>query len=217
MAKKSEVITSDKIKFIARAAFVRLDKPRPFEEGAEPRYETTFLLDPSSEAGKKDLKTLLSAAAKIAKEKWGVVPKELKRVASEIGIPGITYDPKAKDDGIKFERLYNGDTKEYDGFAGMWVLATHNTEKPAVVDRKGNVVHPGEDQFPFSGCYVRGSITWWTQDNKYGKAIGVNLRGVQWVKTGEAFSGASIDPEGEFDALDDEVDDSGADDAPFAD
>lgn len=216
MAKKTEVITSEKIKFNARAAFVRLDKPRPFEEGADPRYETTFLIDPSSADGKDSLKRLLSAAAKIAKEKWGVVPKELKRVASEIGMAGITYDPKAKDDGIKFERLYNGDTKEYDGFPGNWVLATHNTEKPAVVDRKGEVVHAGEDQFPFSGAYVRGSITWWTQDNKYGKAIGVNLRGVQWVKTGEAFSGASIDPEGEFDALGDEVDgDSGGDDTPF--
>ncbi len=226
---KSEVVTSEKVYVRTRLAFVRVDKPKPFDEGGEPRYECSFLIDPSekakgktppAEVGMGALKNIVTTVAKISKQKWGKTPKAVLRVASEIGIPGVKYDPKAKDDGIVFECLYNGDTKEYDGFPGNWVLATHNKQKPAVVNRAGEPVLPGEEEFPFSGSYGRGSVTFWTQDNKYGKRVGVNLRGVQWMRTGEAFSAAAIDPEGEFDGLEDDdgpVDESGAEDSPFGD
>lgn len=224
---KSEVITSEKVYVRSRLAFVRLDKPKAFEEGQDPRFETSFLVDPSekakgsvpaNEVGLAALTVIVKTAAKIAKAKWGVTPREVLRVASEIGIPGVKYDPKAKDDKIKFDCLYSGDTKEYDGFAGNWVLATHNKNKPAVANRAGEAVLPGEDEFPFSGSFGRGSVTFWTQDNKYGRRIGVNLRGVQWIRTGEAFGAGAIDPSDEFGALEDgPVDESGAENAPFGD
>lgn len=211
---KNEVITSDKFKVDGRLSFLRLDKPKAFQEGQDPRYEATVLIDPSSEAGKKALSNLLTLMAGIAKQKWGKIPKKLKELGAAIGVKGVVFDPKEKDDGIVIKCLYDGDTKEYDGYKGMWVLATHNKTKPAVANRKGESVLPGEDEFPFSGSYGRLSGTFWTQDNQFGKQINVNLRGVQFMKKGDAFGAGAINPEDEFDAVED-VESTGDEDSPF--
>lgn len=213
-------ITSDKIYVPARLAFARLERPKQFNGTGTPRYEATFLIDPASKEGKEALHTLIKQAAKVAKEYFGVVPKAVKKVGAAVGVPGVVYDEKAKDDGIKFEALYDGDTKEYDGFKGMWALQTHTPEDraPGIANRKGEAVLPGEDQFPYSGCTCRGSVTWWTQDNDFGKRVGINLRGVQFVKDGEEFGASSVDPTEEFTPmLEDEVSSTGKEKDPFED
>jgi hypothetical protein len=51
---------------------------------------------------------------------------------------------------------------------------------------------------------VNTNVTLWTQDNKFGKAIRANLRIVQFVKDGKAFSGsAPANADDEFEALGD--------------
>lgn len=200
MAKK-ETVTSEKIKVHARAAFVRLDKPKAFEEGQDPRWECTFLLDPADAKGRECIANVIKIAAQTAKRAYGLVPLELKKLGHTFGV-GPAPDAKEKDDGIEVA-FYPGDRKEYDGFAGQFVIPAHNKVKPAIANRKGESVLPGEEQFPYSGCYVVGSITLWCQDNRYGKRIGVNLRGVQFARDGKAFGLGSIDPEDEFEAMED--------------
>lgn len=209
MANTEASPTSEKIRFKARSSFLKLDKPKPFEDGADPRWESAFLLDPANAEHLKGIKTLIKAAADLSTQAYGVIPLALKQLAAAL-VPGATApDPKTKDDGIEIA-FYNGSKKDYDGYEGMFVVPSHNSKiKPAVANRKGVSVDPGEDQYPYSGCYVIGSVTLWAQvgatQKKYGKRIGINLRGVQFDKDGEAFSGAGdINPEEEFDALEDE-------------
>jgi hypothetical protein len=211
--------TSEKIRFKARASFLKLDKPKAFEEGGDPRWEAAFLLNPADAKQLEGIKTVVKAMADISKQAYGVVPLALKTLAAQL-IPGTpAVDPKTKDDGIEIA-CYNGDKKDYDGYAGMFVIPSHNSKmKPAVANRKGVSVDPGEEQYPYSGCYVIGSITLWAQvgvtQKKYGKRIGVNLRGVQFDKDGDAFGAGDIAPDDEFDALEDEGAPAGEEDLGF--
>jgi Protein of unknown function (DUF2815) len=204
---KKETVTSEKIRLRGRAAFLKIDKPVPYEEGATPRWEGTVLLDPADKYGLESIKLLLKTAADVAKKAYGVVPLSLKTLAAQM-LPGqAPVDPKTKDDGIELA-FYNGDKKDYDGYAGKLAVPAHEYEsrpKPAIANRKGVSVSRGEPQFPYSGCEAVMSVTLWCQDNKNGQRVGINFRGLQFVADGEPFGGGGeINPEEEFDALEDE-------------
>lgn len=206
--------TSEKFRIYGRGAFLRLDKPKKFDEHGEDRWEATALLDPASPKGLEGIKLVIKNASIVSKEAYnGVVPLALRKLAAQF-IPGASApDPKAKDDGIEVA-FYDGDVKEYDGFAGMFVVPMHNSKmKPAIANRKGVSVDPGEEQFPYSGSYDYFSLTIWAQvgetQKKYGKRLGVNLRGVQFAADGEAFGQGDIAAEEEFAALEDEGEGAG--------
>lgn len=181
----AKALTSDLIRLKdVRLSFARLFKAKAFQEGQDPRFEATFLLDPTNPAHAEQIKEIRQAAAKLAKAKWGEIPEDLKKcygLADE--------DPKKK---------------KYDGYPGMFYLITANTQRPTVCNRLREAVVEGQPQCPYSGCYVNTNVTLWTQDNKFGKAIRANLRIVQFVKDGKAFSGsAPANAEDEFEALND--------------
>ena len=94
-----------------------------------------------------------------------------------------------------------GEVKE--GYADMWVIGASEFVRPAVANRSGGPVVEGEPQAPYGGSYVNATITLWTQNNKWGKRVNANLRGVQFVKDGDAFGRAPISAEDEFEALED--------------
>jgi ssDNA-binding protein len=167
----------------ARLSFPRLWKPKSFQEGQEPRFEATFILDPSNPQHAATLKKIKDVARTIATEAFaGKIPPDLK-----IGC------------------LLDGNTKEYDGYKNMIAVPTHNQTRPAVVGRRRQPVVEGESEAPYAGCYVNGSITLWVQDNKWGKRINANLRGVQFVRDGDAFGIQPVDAEDEFEALEDDA------------
>lgn len=213
--KKSETPTSDKIQFYSRTRFMRLDVPKPFEDGADPRWEATFILDPADVKGQAGIALILGTAAKLAKETYGVVPLAIKKLAAKF-IPGTKKvdlnDPANADDGIKVAFI-DGDAdkyKSYSGYAGMFIVPAHNSKlKPGVANRAGLTVQPGEPQYPYDGCYAIGCITIWIQvgktEQKYGRRVGINLRGVQFAADGAAFTQDTIDAEDEFQALEDEA------------
>jgi Protein of unknown function (DUF2815) len=219
MAAKKESVTSEKMRLRGRMAFLKIDKPKPYQEGDVPRWEATVLLDPASKVGAESIKLLFATTAKLCKEAYGMVPLALKKLAAQF-VPGQAEpDPKSKDDGIKLA-FYSGDIKEYDGYAGMLAVPAHEYEtrpKPAIANRKGVSVSPGEEQYPYSGCEGIMSVTLWGQDNKQGKRVGINLRGVQFVTDGEPFAGGGEhSAEEEFEALEDEAAaNSGNDDLGF--
>lgn len=213
--KKTETPTSDKIRFYARARFLRLDEPKAFEDGAKPRWEATFILDPSDPNGYAGIEKVLKEAAALSKSAYGVVPLAIKKLAQKFvkGAPKVDLnDPANEDDGIKVPFI-DGDAPkwaEYAGYKGMFIIPSHNSKlAPAVANRKGVAVEPGDPQYPYDGAYVYGSITLWLQvgitEQKYGRRVGVNLRGVQFAKDGQSFARDSIDAEEEFEALEDDV------------
>lgn len=185
----------------ARLSFARLYTPKAFQPGQDPRYEATYLLDPSDAGQLACIKGVLSAAAALAKQVHGKVPYEIKKLAAKF-IPGQALDPKEKPDGIK-TGFSDGDDKSYDGYAGMFAIACHNKVRPTVVNRRLEPVAEGDAGAPYSGCYVNAKITLWAQDNQYGKRINANLRSVQFLRDGTAFGIAPVDAEDEFEALED--------------
>lgn len=173
----------------ARLSFPRLFEPRAFESGQTERYEATFLLDPSDKVHKKQIEAIEAAGQALIKEKW---PKK------QPTMKGFCYG-YADEDGV-----------EFDGYEGMFYIRTNKKApdgRPLVVDRSNSPV-TAEDGVFYAGCYVNGTLSLWLQDNQYGKRINANLRGVQFVKDGEAFGGGErVDPDDEFEAME-EADES---------
>lgn len=185
-----KAVTSDIIKLTdVRLSFARLHKAKAFQEGQEPRFEATFLLDPSNEVHKAQIAAIKDAGKKLAIAKWGEAPDDLT-----LSYGFADNNPKKK---------------KYDGYEGMFYISAANTTKPTVIGRNktnGLWVQLGENdkESPYSGCYVNTNVTLWTQSNKFGKAIRCNLRIVQFSKHGQAFSGAApANPDDEFEGLGD--------------
>ncbi len=98
--------------------------------------------------------------------------------------------------------LRDGDTKsEYEGFEGNLFISSRSKVRPSVFDGQKNPLAP-DDGKPYSGCYVNASVEFWAQDNDFGKRINAQLRGVQFLRDGDAFAGGSQPAEAdEFDEI----------------
>lgn len=104
--------------------------------------------------------------------------------------------------------LMDGDVKDYSGYAGNYYISASNETKPLYVDR-----NPGTKAAPniiteesgklYSGCYVIAHISFWTQNNNWGKRVNANLLGLQLFRDGEAFSGGGVASVDEFGNEDD--------------
>lgn len=167
---------------------VRLAFPDTFEaktvngEG-DPAFSATFLMAPDHPAIEK----IRAAFEKLGKEKWGArwatVKKEIE-----------TKDRLA---------LHDGDTKaDYAGFEGNMYISARNRTRPLVIDRDKSPLTMADGK-PYAGCYVHASIELWCQDNNYGRRINASLRGIQFYKDGDAFSGGGAASEDEFEDIED--------------
>ncbi len=178
--------TSEKILLPeARLSFPRLFKARAFQDGQTPRYEAVFLLDPSDKRQAKAIEKIEAEAEALISAKW----------------------PKKRPSKIEFCFGYaDEEGLEYDGYSGQFFIRSNKKEPdglPVVVDRSNRLLEE-KDGVVYAGSYVNGTVTLWLQDNQYGKRINANLRGVQFVRDGEAFSGAErVDPDDEFAVLED--------------
>lgn len=169
---------------------VRLSFPDLFTavqyKGAGPfNYRAQFLVEADSKAD-KDIK---AAIAEVAKAKWaGKADANLK------GLVGNSQ---------KYCYI-DGDTKAYDGYAGMMALsATRQEEKgaPLVLDNDKSVLAKGSSRI-YAGCKVNAGIEFWVQDNDFGKAIRCTILGVQFAGHDTAFgSGNSVASPDEFDDI----------------
>ena len=183
-------VTSEKIQLTnVRLSFPQLDRPRAFKEGQEPKFEASFLLDPSDKAHAAIIAKIKNESARVAKIQFdGQIPKSLEKCWG------------------------NGDDldKVYDGYAGMFWIKVKSAARVPVVGRRKNAdgkfppLAPGDAEWPYAGCYVNASVTVWAQNSHGRKAINGNLIAIQYVKEGEAFSGnKTAVPEEEFQALED--------------
>ncbi|SEB24765.1 ssDNA-binding protein [Paraburkholderia sartisoli] len=99
---------------------------------------------------------------------------------------------------------YDGNLKEYDGYADNFVLSASRGQdkgRPVIKDRDASPLSE-KDGKPYAGCYVNGTVEIWAQDNKFGKGIRATLRGVQFLKDGDAFSAGTPLNEDELGAID---------------
>lgn len=167
-----------------RLAFPVLDTPEAFQGQGDPRYSATLLMEPDSDNHKAVLAALKAAAS----AKWG----ENK---ADAAVKGLSAAAKTA--------VGDGDSKDkYDGFAGMIFVQAHARAKtpPTLLDGRANVL-PRDTGMIYAGCYVNASIEIWAQDNQYGKRLNASLRGVQFVRDGDAFSGGRPAESSEFGAV----------------
>lgn len=159
-----------------RLAFPSLWRKRPSPDGDEGKFQAVLLIDPKTQA--EQVKAIELAMADAANEKLkGKLPPTDKRC------------------------LRDGDDKaDYDGFEGMVYLSTNSATRPTVIDTNRSPLTE-EDGRPYAGCYVNASVEIWGQNNAYGKRVNAQLRGVQFVRDGEAFGGAVAASADEFEEL----------------
>lgn len=163
----------------ARASFLHVFKAQESDDG-EPKFRGTFLVDKDRTALLDDIEDEIY---RVAHKKWGdELPRTLKLCLSD------------------------GDEKDYDGYADHMAISASERTRPAVLDRDRSPL-TFEDGRPYSGCYVNVIVSFWALDHKKaGKRVCANLRGVQFVRDGDSFSGAPpLDPS-KFDEIPEEED-----------
>jgi hypothetical protein len=173
-----------------RIAFPQLWTPSQVQGEGKAAFSGSFLMPPEHPA----IALVRAGITKVAQEKWG-------DKASEILKALIAGDKVC---------LHNGDTKaQYDGYAGNMFVSSRSPTRPLIIaqDRTPLVEADGK---PYSGSYVNAQISLWAQDNKFGKRVNAQLRGVQFLRDGEAFGGGGVAAPDEFDEVVDESADAPA-------
>ena len=156
-----------------RLSFPQLFTPKAFEEGADPSYSATFLMNKETNAA--DIALIKKTMNTIAGAKW---PN---------GVPG----------GLKVA-LRDGSEKDHvDGYgADMMFIGTgaRQNQPPQIVDKNPQVPVTERDGKIYAGCYVNAVLTIWAQDNKWGKRINAQLDVVQFVGDGDSFGTPKVNP-----------------------
>lgn len=164
-----------------RLAFPNLFEAKAVNGEGDPRFSASFLMDSNHPA----VAELKAAFETVGKEKWS---SKWPQVKKELELKDRTA-------------LHDGDTKaEYAGFEGMMFVNAGNKVRPLVIDRDKSPLIAADGK-PYAGCYVNASIELWCQDNNYGKRINASLRGVQFLKDGDAFAGGGTASDDEFDDI----------------
>ena len=165
-----------------RLSFPDLFEATQFDGKGAFTYGAQFLIEP----GSAEDKAVNAALEAVAKEKWGAKATAMLAAA------------KANPQKICY---VNGDTKGYDGYAGMMALSAKRPQdkgRPGVYDRDKSPLQV-EDGKPYAGCFVNASVEFWAQDNSFGKALRCTLVGVQFASDGDAFSAGAKPSEDDFD------------------
>lgn len=158
-----------------RLSFPQLFTPKSINN-SEPKYQASFLVSKQDEAMIAKIK---AAIKEVATEKFGAtLPKGLKVC------------------------LHEGTEKEFDGYDDtVMFISSSSARRPATVDADGSAL-TADDSRPYAGCYVNAVVALWAQDNSFGKRINAELKGVQFVKDGEAFGAPPFDPSEHFTPVD---------------
>lgn len=175
---------------------VRLSFPDLFVakqyQGTGPfNYSATFLVQPGSP---NDV-AIKAEIQKAAKAKWADKAADILKT-----IEGQS---------MKFCYI-NGNTKAYDGYAGLWALSAkrgQDSGHPKVIDTDLRDITPEEGK-PYGGCFVNATVSLWAQDNSWGKGMRCTLMTVQFAGHGESFGGAPQATTDGFEAIEVAADDA---------
>lgn len=144
-------------------------------------YDALLIISPDNPV----LVTLDKAFLAAAIEKWEVKgPEILKALKAADRIP-----------------LHDGARKaEYAGFEGNMFLSVRSKVRPTIKDKDGVTTLTEADGRPYSGCYVNaiGVEIYGFQHVKFGKRICAQLRGLQFLRDGDAFAAGTPADDNEF-------------------
>lgn len=167
-----------------RLSFPHLFTPQASDEG-EPKYNCIGIIEP----GSANAKALAKAVEQVAKEKWA--DKAAATLTTLRKTDKVCYRESPKTN-------QSGDV--YAGFEDMHFVSCSDKVRPTVVDRDKSPLTAADGR-PYGGCYVNLIVDVWAQENSYGKRVNASLKGVQFVKNGDAFSGGAPASADEFDVV----------------
>lgn len=175
-----------------RLSFPGLFEATAFKPGDEPKYKATLLIEKDSPQAKAVEAKLLA----VLKEKYPA--KAANILASIRSNPNkCCWQDGEGADG----------TPKYDGYEGMMALTAKNKARPTVVNVDRSPLTK-DDGKPYAGCYVNASVDFFAYDSS-GVGVSASLRGVQFVRDGEAFTGGRPADADEFEEV---TEGAGADD-----
>lgn len=169
-----------------RLSFPAIFKPESYENNA-PRFSAKFIIEPGSANAKKLDETMLATA----KEKWGDKGQQIFDGLIKLGKLKTIEVPYMKQPYI------NRAGEAHAGFEGKHCLIANNKARPTVVDRDTTQLIEADGR-PYAGCYVNAIVEIWAQDNVHGQALRAEIKGVQFFRDGDAFSGGSSVSADEF-------------------
>lgn len=185
-----------------RIAFIQnLWEPKEFKAGdGRFRRGATYIFEKD---GDND-KAVKAEINKVSTAAWGTnAAKILKTISS---------------DKLKFCYTFEKASKEgdvFEGFEGMMSISGNRAVEKGpilVLDEDGRTTISSDSGKLYGGCYVNATVDIWAQTGEFGPAVRCTPIGVQFVKEGDAFSGA---PPASLDDFEDLT--SGADAGDFAD
>ena len=180
-------VTSGRLMLVKkRLAFPAIFSPQAIGDG-DPAYGGKLIIEPTDPDVAKIEATMLA----VANAKWPGKGQQIIDLLKEDKKLAFIRGP--------YRNSKTGDI--YDGFEGMYTLSTRNPEtRPTALDGN-NQPTTQADGLIYGGCYVHASVEFWAQDNKYGRRINCNLRGVMFAGEGPRFGGTAPAKADEFAGL----------------
>ena len=181
-----------------------LYKASAMEAGQQEKFGADFILQPDSVVlrvnadGTKTKTTLKDAELAVANDAW-------KANGAKI-LASLEASKKSIRDGSK---RVNKAGDVYEGYDGNTYVTAKSPTRPLLVDQQRQPVTE-EDGTIYSGCYVNAIIELYANTQPTKKGVFAGLKGVQFVKDGDAFGGGAPAAASEFDVAE------GADAADFA-
>lgn len=181
-----------------------LYKASAMEAGQQEKFGADFILQPDSVVlrvnadGSKTKTPLREAELAVATEAW-------KANAAKVLATLEGSKKSIRDGDLRVNKA--GDV--YEGYAGNWYVTAKSPTRPLLVDQN-RVAVTEEDGTIYSGCYVNAIVELYANTQPTKKGVFAGLKGVQFVKDGDAFGGSAPAAANEFDVVE------GADAADFA-
>lgn len=176
-----------------RLSFPSLTEARASTEGAVPKFNASFLIDPSNPS----IAEFMTQYGVLAQEKW-------KESAGNI-MQMIQADRRLRCYGNGEENVNKKTFQPYDGYAGKFVIAANRDTMPQMIKADGNGVDPSNTmeaqqiaRAMYAGCYVNVALRPWLQDNAHGRGVRCDLVAIQFNSDGEAFGEGIQDASGMF-------------------
>ena len=168
-----------------RVAFVKVFTPEEYQQGdGRPRYSITSLVVPGSENDKLIRAKIDEAGKETYGAKWPQMHQSFKGQSS------------------KYCYL-DGASQPYEGFEGMLSLSAHRQGKhgrPIIIDRDMSALAEADGR-PYGGCYCNVKVSIYVQKSP-NPGVRASFSVVQFVKDGDAFSGARPSLDGMADLSD---------------
>lgn len=187
-----------------RLSFDDLYEPTASVEGGRLKYRCNIIIDPTTDTGKRNIKKIENLIKQVELDKFKKSPATYK-----------TDDRKCFVDGDSCVNQKTGEV--YDGYAGMAILKAANDKRVAVVNRDLTPL-VAEDGVTYAGCYCNFFVRIYgvTGADKGGNGLFASLETVQFVKDGEPFGGAPVDPKSVFKNLEKDSDSADEEEDPLA-